>query len=261
MLIKLFKHEFKATARIFLPMYGLLIVFSVLTKFVNRFQNIDSLFTGILVVVPTILYACIIAGVVVMSIVMLIQRFSKNLLGDEGYLSHTLPVPVSYHILCKLATASIWVAASAAMVCLSSLYMAVDVKDWSGFIETFNGILASAGAMFNIPGKALFWGVLAIGVVYIVKMTLMIYAGLGIGQMAAKNKVGLSIIAIIGLQTVEQVLMAAALYLFGRDILRHGSDGETIRFFFWWFLGEAAVFGTVYSLVSNWMLKRRLNLA
>jgi len=263
MLIKLFKHEFKATGRIFLPMYALLVIFSVITKFVNQNLRMDSLFTGILVIIPSILYACIIAGVCVMTLVLLIQRFFKSLLGPEGYLMHTLPVRPWQHIACKLTTSTLWTVCSTCMVCLSALYMGVDVSGWNAFFVTFRGMLATAAALFNLSADAFLWGILAVLVATVIKTTLMIYAGMGIGQLSSKRKVGASVGAIVGLNLAEQLLGMTALAIWGDKnwALIHGANADIIRFFFWWVLGAALLFGTVYALVSNWMLKRNLNLA
>ena len=46
------------------------------------------------------LYGCLRADLIIQ-----IQRFSKNLLGDEGYLMFTLPASVSQHITAKLVVA------------------------------------------------------------------------------------------------------------------------------------------------------------
>jgi len=264
MLIKLLKHEIKATGRIFLSIYALLVIFSVITKFVNRNMRVDSLFTGILVILPTILYACIIAGVCVMTLVLLIQRFSKNLLGAEGYLMHTLPVRPWQHIVCKLVVSSFWTICSVILVSFSALYMAVDVGGWRSFLETFRGILASAGATFRLSGNAFFWGFATILIVYIVEKTLMVYAGLAIGQLSSKQKVGASVGAIVGMNIVEQLLGVAVLAIlgnWGKLVNMNGTNAEIIRFIFWWIICSAAAFGAIYAVISNLMLKRRLNLA
>ncbi|MCL2811063.1 MAG: hypothetical protein FWD25_04140 [Clostridia bacterium] len=263
MLIKLFKHEFKATGRIFLPMYALLVVFSVITKYVNQNMRVDSLLFGILSYLPTLMYICIIAGICMMTLVLLIQRFFKNLLGPEGYLMHTLPVRPWQHVACKLLTSTFWSISSMCIVSLSSLYMGVNVQDWHSFIATFRGMLAVAAAPLNLTANAFFWGLIAVLVAYVIKMTLMIYAGLGIGQLSSKRKVGASVLAIVGLNIVEQLAAVIVLVLWGESsgILSHGSGAEIIRFVFWWIMGSAGLFSVIYAFVCNWMLKRNLNLA
>ncbi len=266
MLVKLLKHEFKATGRIFLPMFGLLAIFSVITKYVTGLQKFDSLFSGLLVIIPAILYGGIIVGIVVMSIVMLIQRFTKNLLGDEGYLMHTLPATAGSHIISKLIVGSVWIIFSAILVSISALYMAVDIQSWGSLWSTVSNFFNTAASTFQLKASTFFWGASVLSVVYVVEKTLMIYAGLGIGHTSAKQKVGASVAMIIGLHVGEQVFFTLVMVLVskltnGITIFDAKTDGEMMRSFFWWYLGSTTVFGTLYAFLSNRMLKHHLNLA
>ena len=99
MLIKLMKHEFRATGRIMLPLYLVLLVTAVGANFTTRgllstqYKLLDVL--GALLVMA---FVVAIMGVCVMSMVVMVQRFYKNLLGDEGYVMMTLPVSVHQQI-------------------------------------------------------------------------------------------------------------------------------------------------------------------
>ena len=98
-MLKLLKYEWKACARICLPLYAV----ELLVAFINRllYSDIGSkLLYGIPSIVMTMLYAAIMVALFVVTAVVLVQRFYKNLLGSEGYLMFTLPVSVSQHILC-----------------------------------------------------------------------------------------------------------------------------------------------------------------
>ena len=266
MLGKLFKHEFKATLRIFLPMYALLIVVSLVNKWIRELQNTNSAFGGILVVVPIILYVGIIMAILFVSIMMLIQRFYKNLLGDEGYLTHTLPVKPWQHITCKLSTSSFWNLMSTIMVTLSILLVTVRISEWGNLWKDFQSLLASAGTVLGGDANAVFWGALLLGFVYLIEKTLMVYAGLGIGQCAAKRKVAFSIAMIVALNIAEQILTFAVLrvlpvFLPNFPIFMRAASGTDFTALFQWSLGCAVVFGVIYAVITNWMLKRRLNLA
>ena len=99
-MLKLLKYEWKACARICLPLYAV----ELLVAFINRllYSDIGSkLLYGIPSIVMTMLYAAIMVALFVVTAVVLVQRFYKNLLGSEGYLMFTLPVSVSQHILSK----------------------------------------------------------------------------------------------------------------------------------------------------------------
>jgi type IV secretory pathway VirB3-like protein len=97
MLGKLLKYEFKATSRIFLPMFGALLIVAAFSRlFMSLSFDVPS-------VIGVTVSVIMIIGIIVMTFLLTIQRFNKNLLGSEGYLMFTLPVSTdrlivrSYH--------------------------------------------------------------------------------------------------------------------------------------------------------------------
>jgi hypothetical protein len=186
--------------------------------------------------------------------------------GDEGYLSHTLPVRPWQHIVCKLVTSSCWTLLSTALVTLSVLYMAVDLKNLDALGKQAWTILDEVALVLNLRGSTLLWGLFVFIVAAAIEKTLAIYAGMGIGQISAKRKTGMSILAVLGLYTVEQLLGAFVLYWIaptenGLSIFAGGNGALIVRFLFWWYIGWSALCGAIYAFVCNWMLKRHLNLA
>ena len=53
-------------------------------------------------------YFVMLVAMVVVTFVVILQRFYKNLLEGEGYLMHTLPVPTWMLVASKLIAAVIW---------------------------------------------------------------------------------------------------------------------------------------------------------
>ena len=140
MLAKLIKHEFKATARIFLPILGTVLVLTGAAALTVKLGGILVLPGGTGWGGPVLGLAsgllCLLTFIAMMAmmtaaVVVTIQRFYKNLLGDEGYLMFTLPVTPAQHITAKLAVGTVWT--------LLSLALAV---------------LAAAALIFSIPGAA-----------------------------------------------------------------------------------------------------------
>ena len=100
MLKKLLKYEFKATARTYGTIYLALLFVAGLLGFTFRVENdftesrvFDVLFT---------LYDLLAVALVVVTIITVIHRFTRNLLGREGYLMHTLPVTEAQLVGSKL---------------------------------------------------------------------------------------------------------------------------------------------------------------
>ena len=111
MLAKLIKHEFKATARIFLPILGTVLVLTGAAALTVKLGGILVLPGGTGWGGPVLGLAsgllCLLTFIAMMAmmtaaVVVTIQRFYKNLLGDEGYLMFTLPVTPAQHITAKL---------------------------------------------------------------------------------------------------------------------------------------------------------------
>ncbi len=110
MLGKLMKYEFKATARLFIPMYLILLVLSSVnwvllelsgysTNFTlfpagSTLQNIFEMLAG----TTTMIYVLAIFAVLFLTFIIFVYRFYKNLLGGR-YLMMTLPVKPSQHLL------------------------------------------------------------------------------------------------------------------------------------------------------------------
>ena len=82
MLGKLTKYEIKATARIFLPLYAGLLLFALINKV---FIEINLLQTrmAFLPLISGAIYFFIIVATFIITLVVMIQRFYKNLLSDE----------------------------------------------------------------------------------------------------------------------------------------------------------------------------------
>lgn len=138
MLTKLLQYEGKTTARVLLPIGGGVAVFSLMTGIMNFLldrPNMPNLVDGLrgLVVVAAVLAlmfsvaACIFVN---------IQRFYK-LLGEQGYLMFSLPVPVWQHIAAKLICAVLWGVACVPYLILCSSLMSLDFSWVSVIGELF----------------------------------------------------------------------------------------------------------------------------
>ncbi|NMA55206.1 MAG: hypothetical protein GX952_04665, partial [Firmicutes bacterium] len=97
MLRKLLKYEIKATARVFLPLYLILFTMAIVNKLISL---IFPLGIETPKVVGMAIYSAILVGMFVATFVMILQRFYKNLLANEGYLMFTLPT-VSWKLICS----------------------------------------------------------------------------------------------------------------------------------------------------------------
>ena len=146
MLSKLLKYEFKATCRIYGGLYLAILAAAALLGAFFRFPALASDFP---IAVVTIVYLMLCVAIAVITALTIIQRFTRNLLGREGYLMHTLPVTPAQLILSKLISSVVWLPCSILVTALSSVYSSCAMLnvngiflDWAGAVRDFRCWLA-----------------------------------------------------------------------------------------------------------------------
>lgn len=209
MLGKLLKYEFKSTARTFLPLYGILLLSAFISGLFTN-SNAWNLATRIS---NTIFFGLCFA-VLVLTVLTLIQRFSKNLLQDEGYLMMTLPVKTYQLILSKLLCAMVWSIGSifVGMFAFYLLFLATNILSFSFCQTIFTDFLPSFfDLLATIPG-VYYWTLtqsLLLSLLTLSSFILMVYLSLSTGQlpMVAKHKKLASFSAFILLYIINQIIM------------------------------------------------------
>lgn len=213
MLMKLLKHEFRATSRSVLP----LMLFVLMTAIGAHFsiaELLDSDVSWIRTIGGIFMAAFIIAliagGVIVF--VMMIQRFKKNLLGDEAYLSMMLPVSVSQQVFAKLLVSVIW-------------YLLIGIVLVAGIgivifdLSTLDALKELVGEMMQVFGTnnlvTLAGRVLLLFLTEAALINLQIYAAMAIGHSFNKHKMGWSVAAYVVFQMIFSFLGTANLMMIG----------------------------------------------
>lgn len=88
-------------------------------------------FVGIISTLIVFLYAMFLCAVVVITFIVILLRFYKNLLQNEGYLMNMLPVKSWQHITAKLIAAVVWSFVSVLVVIVSVLILSTLAVDFS----------------------------------------------------------------------------------------------------------------------------------
>ena len=219
MLAKLLKYEVKATARFFLPLYVALIAFSLINRLLNPFEavaspgspNIDLNLQVIISIISMMAYFALMVGTLVMTVIVMIQRFYKNLLGDEGYLMFTLPVKTWQHITSKLLVAMLWAVLSFLITAVSILitanvqHLGDKLRELVDLVRTY---LGPAGP-FIIPAYIF---------LIIAFYTVMVYAAIALGHLFDRHRLAASFGMICVLYFVYQIISAAFIFLLSTTI-------------------------------------------
>ena len=215
MLSRLIKHEFRATGRRMLPTMGVLALLGVLANLSIRL--LESGFGGTLMRILMVLFiiAFFIGMTVawVMTLVLMISRFYRNLLKDEGYLMFTLPTSSHALIWSKLIVSTVWFLATALLIGLLMLLTVANLGQMSAedFNAAFYGMREVLDMLYQLGvskgSLILLLGELVVAsVITCLTTCLHFYAAMGLGQMSANHKGLMSVLAFIGISIAFQIL-------------------------------------------------------
>ena len=211
-MVSLIKYEFKSTARIFLPIYAALLAICFLAGISINTDSYSS-FYGIQFLV---IFALIVA-IFVLTLVITIQRFSGNLLGDEGYLMFTLPVKVNSLILSKLITGTTWFILSSLVVGLGVLLMVGgSLHDmWAYILHDFDLI----NPLFIQNAGVYLLEAIASTLISSIASVLMIYASITVGHLFSKRRGLMAFVAFIGFLVIQGIFsgVLSEVFLSGYD--------------------------------------------
>ena len=275
MLKKLLKYEIRATARLFLPVFGAILLLAILNNIFFNFNDIPD-FAAVLTMM---LYVILIIALFVLVYVVMIQRFYKNLLRDEGYLMFTLPVRTWQLIASKLIVSIMWLAICTFVTVLSVFIMAFSLdllREIPEFLRQLSDFLAH---YVGISEVTLFFEFVFLMLIGTIGSVLMIYAAISIGHLVGKHRVLTAFGAYIGLSIVEQIITNLYFSLVGRiydHTIPYGSYGAyqfgyVAYDFAREFVGAmhmiviptliiTVIFSVVYFILTNYILSHRLNL-
>lgn len=270
MLGKLIKHEFRATGRILLPVYLVMLLTAAL---VRGFQVLSERMAGelmrALAVLSVMLFAAVVLCGSILAFVLMIYRFYKNLMTDEGYLMFTLPVTTGQLIWSKMIVSAVWLLATAAMDVLSMFIAAFDSAAWHDIFQLpgllWRQLWEYADELRLIPAELIALVLLAALVCF-----LKFYAAIALGHSFTNRKMLLSVAFFAAFSVVEQIVFSAGLIGIAsssipRSWLR-GAVGtmdyytDYLQIVLGGVLLALALYGAVYYAVTYLSLKKRLNL-
>ena len=278
MLKQLLKYEFKATARTYGGMYLALLAASVLFGgSVRRWNGTNSDTYSTLVGLLSLVYTAVIIGTVVVTIMTIVQRFYRNLLGREGYLMHTLPVTPAQLILSKLISSMVWLLCSILVIALSlgvfflcgMLNVNGIFSDWASAVRDFRQLADILQRVLNVSGFMLLLTAIE-WLATLVCSILCLYTACMIGHQFKQHFALVGIAAFVILNIVQNRLVALLPYTnntVGLDMVVSAS-GDTwqvttnrfyLRAVLVSLLADAVLCG-VYFAATNWLMKNKLDL-
>ena len=260
MLKKGLKHEWKACWKNMALLNGAAIFMGALGGFGFLFSQLSEL-PDLLIVLYLFAYVLIVIAASVMTQVLMIQRYYKNLFTDEGYLTNVLPVSATDHILSKMLVFGAWSILNALSVLASFAFLLLPfaIRYFLSYLWAQITCVADAAfsligitnhismALFSIVGffASLFFGIL------------LFYAAISIGSLVSSHKILTAVLSYIGMTTVIQIFGGISIVRVFQDstptaVVTTSSVSTLII---------TVVLCVVLFLICRYILSRRLNLS
>lgn len=277
MLGKLLKYELKSTSRILGVLYIAVMIVAAVVGFAAGgiiWQATQG--NEIAFVVGSLIYVLLIMVLMIVTVILVIERFYKNLLREEGYLMHTLPVPTWMLVASKVISALIWIVLSIVAVVLSLLILGFTSMISSGIlmssvIDWSNLPWGEMHFLFQQNAGEVILTILA-AILQIVRLVLLVYTAMAIGAAAKQHKVLYSVISfviiliiigIIGMFTFQGLFNQA--YTMDDSSINYALNLSDQLFpvytktLLLQILSDG-IYSVVFFLVTTWFLKNKLNL-
>lgn len=253
MLGKLIKYDFKSCGRILLPLFALSVALSAVLRLAlviapYIWEPVQRLLEGS----ATFLGALLLFVITILTFVALVVRFYQSLISGEGYLSFTLPVSATSHLLSRLIVSCCFMLASLVVTLIS---MAIFIPGFvSGFAELLTQPMTfyenGEAVNYTLGGMPFYLWLSAIGLVLFVALVgaitnfLHIYASFAIGSQFGRHRILSSVVAYFVLNFAESLILTPLMlvpmnYIFGENM-------NEINAFF-----QSLYIGTGYQIIGN----------
>ena len=267
---KLLKYDFRSMWKQFAFIWPAALALALvnhftLNSFVTSASNTRQTVSGVAMLV----YVAILMAMFIVALVFTIQRFFKGLLGDEGYLMHTLPVKSRLLIASKLLAAVAATALSILVAILSILVVAP--IQWGHIGDMFRGLgyLFTHWNIHMTQGVLLLLELLLFICVGMAQGYLQLYLAMAIGQLFNKNRIAMSVVAYIAVNAAMSVLLGVLgsmnfhpLQALGELLVNTSSlSGQGAAHLALWIgIIWTGALGALYFFGTEYILRKKLNL-
>ncbi|NLJ33781.1 MAG: hypothetical protein GX349_04220 [Firmicutes bacterium] len=271
MLRKLLKYELKATGRIFLPLYAILISLAAVNKLISTLLPIEVQAPKIIAMV---IYITIMVGMFVVTFIMMLQRFYKNLLSEEGYLMFTLPTQPWKLIVSKLLVAILWTILSSLAAYISIFIIIFERGNFRAFTIAFREAVTGLYTFLG-PSIFLFSGEILLGATLsLAAGILLVYASMALGHLCNRQRILASVGAFIALNALTQLLFFQLVRLIASPLsqrmqrlfseagghLHMLSRAQIFHAVMWFGIAATFILAAGYFAITNYVLSKHLNL-
>ena len=267
MLGKLFKYEFKATGRIMLPVYIATLVVCIISSLFLNFApeygwnwNENKILT-IVTLMSFVIFIFLITAAIVLSYIVSILRFKKNLFDSEGYLMNTLPVTIGQNIRAKIFTSVLYQIFSIIIAVLSFAIFIVTISVGDNVIifKELPSLFISISESMTIDISLFLVEFIILFILGLICLNIEFYAAISIGHSSNSSRILKSVAAYIAFYIIENIINSIVLITFGLNISDIDTNNYPLLLFLVLIIIET-IYIFIYYFITNYFMKNKLNL-
>lgn len=273
MLRKLLKHEFRATGRVILPIFGLLLLSAVGANLsIRGMTNAQSTFLNTLGTILIMLFFLAIIAVGIVALAVMVSRFYKNLLQDEGYVMMTLPVSIHQQVWSKLIVSTVWFAATVLVIILACFVTAFDIRFmgelWQEVKNIVHAVIRYNHMDIVVNGIGFLVELLLLCIMASIAFCLRAYSAMAIGFSRPNHKGLFSVASYIVIGVVVQILGGIGISLLNDSWFHRLLLGWEPQLFataamhlgMWFLIVLELIYCAVFYFLTVYFLQKHLNL-
>ena len=261
---KLLKYDFRSMFKQFAFIWPAALALALVNHFtLNSFVTSTSDTRQTISGVAMLIYVAILMAMFIVALVFTIQRFYKGLLGDEGYLMHTLPVKpwqlIGSKLLCAVVTTFLSV-----LVAVASVFI---IFPWEreDFQQLFRG-LQYLFSHWNSDATNALLALLETILFVLVSFAagfLQLYLAMSLGHLFNKNRVACSVVAFIALNAVMTTLLSIVGPRMEHTLNNIVGNWDSISSYhatIWIVIAVELLISAAYFAGTEFILRKKLNL-
>ena len=221
MLTKLIKYDLKSLARVLIPANALLLIFSFMARLVITSELYKSL-PNYVIGLGVATYIILLVLINYITLFAVIYRFYKNLFTDEGYLTLTLPVTPSQHLLAKTISGTFWVVLSYFVLTVSILIIVLV----PGITKNVDLIMNEMSKAMEMPADLFFTSTFLVGLISCLFALPFYYVCIALGQLFGKHRILAAVVLFFAISSIVGVLSLVVLFVAGAFPLIFGPASE-----------------------------------
>lgn len=204
MLWKLLKYDFRSMWKQFSIIWPAALVIALVNRFTLPFEqghaNLEMGDGGLLSVITMSVFVGVLIAMFVVSMVFILKRFYQGLLGDEGYLMHTLPVKTWQLVASKLICA-VFVTVVNTIVAVLAMFLLFPIH-WTELLDMELWQIIFRG-LAKHPDTLLYLAEFCLLLLSLLILSLtMVYLAMAIGHLFQRRRVLMSVVAFFAIDIV-----------------------------------------------------------